>query len=166
MINLSTGAFSCDRANQQMGDLRSQANDLQNQVSTGARLSRSSDDPVAAARLRTLSVMSAWHPSIRRNSDLAERDLKLTDGALDSQSPYHHHPRKELATPKRPMARSALNNAPLSRRKSKAFATICFSWPMAAMPPAMHCLAGRHLAWLMRDRRRRQAYRDAGRQPD
>ncbi len=96
MINLSTGAFY-RRANQQMGDLRSQANDLQNQVSTGARLSRSSDDPVAAARLRTLSRDERLASVDQRNSDMAQRDLKLTDGALDSVATIIIRA-KELAT--------------------------------------------------------------------
>lgn len=96
MINLSTGAFY-RRANQQMGDLRSQANDLQNQVSTGARLSRSSDDPVAAARLRTLSRDERLASVDQRNSDMAQRDLKLTDGALNSVATIIIRA-KELAT--------------------------------------------------------------------
>ena len=96
MINLSTGAFY-RRANQQMGDLRAQANDLQNQVSTGARLSRSSDDPVAAARLRTLARDERLAAVDQRNSDLADRGLKLTDGALDSVATIIIRA-KELAT--------------------------------------------------------------------
>ena len=35
-----------------MGGLRERANQLQDQIGTGQRLTRSSDDPVAAARLR------------------------------------------------------------------------------------------------------------------
>lgn len=53
MINLSTSAFY-DRAGRQIGVLRAEAEKLQQQVGTGQRLTRSSDDPVAAARLRTL----------------------------------------------------------------------------------------------------------------
>ena len=54
MINLSTGAFY-ERGSRQIGALRAQAESLQQQIGTGERLERSSDDPVAAARLRMLS---------------------------------------------------------------------------------------------------------------
>ena len=51
MINLSTGAFY-ERSTSQIGTLRAKAESLQQQIGTGERLERSSDDPVAAARLR------------------------------------------------------------------------------------------------------------------
>ena len=49
----STGAFY-DRATLSIGGLRQRAEDLQQQIGKGERLSRSSDDPVAASRLRVL----------------------------------------------------------------------------------------------------------------
>ena len=81
MINLSTGAFY-ERATRQIGSLRERASDLQNQIGSGERLSRSSDDPVAAARLRTLARRERLSEVDQRNSDRATTDLQLTDKAL------------------------------------------------------------------------------------
>ena len=83
MINLSTGAFF-ERSTRQIGTLRSQAETLQKSIGTGERLERSSDDPVAAARLRMLSRQERIGEIDTRNSQLAEADLSLTDQALDS----------------------------------------------------------------------------------
>ncbi|AKH44174.1 flagellar hook-associated protein 3 FlgL [Altererythrobacter atlanticus] len=83
MINLSTSAYF-ERATRQMGDLRSRANKMQEQISTGDRLTRSSDDPVAAARLRTLSRTQTLSDIDKTNSDRAAADLKLADSALSS----------------------------------------------------------------------------------
>lgn len=85
MINLSTGAFF-ERATRQMGGLRERANALQNQIGSGERLSRSSDDPVAAARLRTLARRDRLAEVDQRNSDGALMDLQLTDKALGSMA--------------------------------------------------------------------------------
>lgn len=78
---LSTRGFFL-QANQSMGNLRAQANRLQTQVSTGARLSRSSDDPVAAAQLRHLQRTTALSQVETSNADLAAADLTLADDAL------------------------------------------------------------------------------------
>jgi flagellar hook-associated protein 3 FlgL len=83
MINLSTGAFF-DRSSSQIGGLRTQAESLQQQISTGERLDRSSDDPVAAARLRQLDRSERLAEIDERNSLIAETDLALTDQALTS----------------------------------------------------------------------------------
>jgi flagellar hook-associated protein 3 FlgL len=83
MINLSTGSFY-QRANSQIGSLRAQAEDLQRQIGTGERLSRSSDDPVAAARLRTLARSERLAEVGQSNSDQARSDLRMTDDALGS----------------------------------------------------------------------------------
>ena len=83
MINLSTGAFY-ERASRQIGSLRERAGELQNQIGSGERLSRSSDDPVAAARLRTLARRDRLSEVDQRNSDRALGDLQLTDRALGS----------------------------------------------------------------------------------
>ena len=53
-ISNSTSAFY-RRSLQQMNDLRADAERLQAQVSSGERLAQSSDDPVAASRLRALA---------------------------------------------------------------------------------------------------------------
>lgn len=83
MINLSTGAFY-ERSTSQIGSLRAQAELLQQQIGTGERLERSSDDPVAAARLRMLSRNERIATVDTRNSELAEADLSLTDQTLGS----------------------------------------------------------------------------------
>jgi flagellar hook-associated protein 3 FlgL len=83
MINLSTGAFY-ERSTRQIGSLRGQAETLQQQIGTGERLERSSDDPVAAARLRMLARTERITSVDTRNSELAEADLALTDQTLSS----------------------------------------------------------------------------------
>jgi flagellar hook-associated protein 3 FlgL len=83
MINLSTSAFY-ERATRQVGMLRAQAEELQQQIGTGERISRSSDDPVAAARLRTLERGQKLAAIDQRNSDIASNDLAMTDDALGS----------------------------------------------------------------------------------
>ncbi len=83
MIDLSTGAFF-ERATRQIGTLRERANELQRQIGSGERLSRSSDDPVAAARLRTLARRERLSEVDQRNADRAMGDLQLTDKALGS----------------------------------------------------------------------------------
>ncbi|QYU69066.1 hypothetical protein J4558_02675 [Leptolyngbya sp. 15MV] len=83
MISLSTSAFY-ERANRQVGTLRAEAEKLQQQIGTGNRLSRSSDDPVAAARLRTLERAQRLAVIDQRSSNIAATDLKLTDAALGS----------------------------------------------------------------------------------
>lgn len=83
MINLSTGAFY-ERATRQIGDLRKQANTLQQQIGSGERMERSSDDPVAASRLRTLARTQRMADVDARNSSAATSDLQLTDSALES----------------------------------------------------------------------------------
>ncbi|BBC72163.1 flagellar hook protein FlgL [Altererythrobacter sp. B11] len=96
MISLSTSAYF-ERATRQMADLRGQADELQLQISTGQRLSRASDDPVAAARLRTLSRSQSLSKIDQTNSDRAAADLKLTDSALQSVADIVTRA-KELAT--------------------------------------------------------------------
>jgi flagellar hook-associated protein 3 FlgL len=83
MISLSTSAFY-ERATRQVGSLRAQADELQQQIGSGQRLARSSDDPVAAARLRTLDRGQRLAAVDQRNSDVAANDLALTDDALGS----------------------------------------------------------------------------------
>ncbi len=85
MINLSTGAFY-ESATRQIENLRARANDLQSQIGSGERLSKSSDDPVAAARLRTLSRNERLAEIDTVNSNRAMNDLKFTDSALTSMA--------------------------------------------------------------------------------
>jgi flagellar hook-associated protein 3 FlgL len=83
MIGLSTSAFY-ERATRQIGGLRSQAETLQQQIGTGERLSKSSDDPVAAARMRMLERGERLAQIDQRNSGRAQTDLKIADQALGS----------------------------------------------------------------------------------
>ena len=85
MINLSTGAFY-ERGTRQIGVLRARAETLQNQIGSGDRLERSSDDPIAAARLRSLARSERLSAVDSRNSDMAQADLLLTDQTLRSIS--------------------------------------------------------------------------------
>lgn len=96
MINLSTGAFYT-RATRQIGTLRGEAESLQQQVGSGEKLARSSQDPVAAARLRTLSRQERLATIDQSTSDRASHNLKLTDSALGSIADVIHRA-KELAT--------------------------------------------------------------------
>lgn len=83
MIGLSTSAFY-ERATRQIGGLRSQAEKLQQQIGSGERLSKSSDDPVAAARMRMLERGERLAQIDQRNSGRAQTDLKIADQALGS----------------------------------------------------------------------------------
>lgn len=85
MISLSTSTFY-QQTTGQIGSLRTKAEDLQRQIGTGERLSRSSDDPVAAARLRTLARSERLAEIDQRNSDQARSDLQMADDALGSIS--------------------------------------------------------------------------------
>ncbi|WP_137681375.1 flagellar hook-associated protein FlgL [Aurantiacibacter suaedae] len=83
MVTVSTSAFY-ERANQQIASLRKQSEDLQKQVGSRERLSRSSDDPLAAAKLRSLSRRERLTEIDQRNSDRAKTSLSLADSSLSS----------------------------------------------------------------------------------
>ena len=81
MTIVSTSAFY-ERATTDINTLRQRAEQLQSQVSSGERLTRSSDDPVAAARLRVLSRADGMSKVNVANANRANSDLTLADGAL------------------------------------------------------------------------------------
>ena len=81
MINLSTGAFY-ERSSTQIASLRSRAENLQKQIGTGERLDKSSDDPVAAARLRMLDREERISSVDERSSEAVENNLQFADQAL------------------------------------------------------------------------------------
>jgi flagellar hook-associated protein 3 FlgL len=85
MVTVSTSAFY-GRANQQLGSLRARAEEMQAQIGSGQRLSRSSDDPAAAARLRSLDRRERLSQVDQSNSDRATTDLKLADQAVSSMA--------------------------------------------------------------------------------
>lgn len=96
MTTISTSAFY-ERATSDFTSLRKRAEELQTQVATGQRLSRSSDDPLAASRLRQLSRAESLSATDLTNANTAMTDLELADGAL-SEMADNLVRAKELAT--------------------------------------------------------------------
>lgn len=82
-IGTGTAAFY-ERGMLDMASLRARAENLQQQIGGGERLSRSSDDPVAASRLRQLARSDRLATIDTANADHATGDLQLTDSALGS----------------------------------------------------------------------------------
>lgn len=82
-MNLLPTSAIYERAGQQLSGLRAQADSLQGQIASGSRLERSSDDPVAAARLRMLQRKQHLSEVFEANSSRAAGDLQMTDGALN-----------------------------------------------------------------------------------
>ena len=83
MTSVSTAAFY-DRFNLDQGSLRARAEALQAAIGSGNRLTRSSDDPVAASRLRSLGRADAFAEVDLAIAARASSDLALTDSALQS----------------------------------------------------------------------------------
>lgn len=83
MTTLSTSAFY-QRSLIDMGALRARAEQLQAAVSSGQRLTRSSDDPVAASRLRQLQRSDGFAAIDTTVSARAATDLTLADSALST----------------------------------------------------------------------------------
>ena len=82
-IGTSTSAFYA-RSTQSLGTLRAQAEAVQQQIGRGERLTRSSDDPVAASRLRQLARSDRLSAIDTTNANRAIADLTLADQALSS----------------------------------------------------------------------------------
>ena len=83
MQPLGTAAFY-GRASATIGGVRARAEDLQGSIATGERLTRSSDDPLAASRLRRLAQAETLSTVDSANAARASADLSLADGALAS----------------------------------------------------------------------------------
>lgn len=81
----STGAFY-ERSRLDMKDLRTQAESLQSQLSSGSKLTRSSDNPVAASRLRSLSRLESLSQIDTANANRANADLTLADSAMSDMA--------------------------------------------------------------------------------
>ncbi|MYL97524.1 flagellar biosynthesis protein FlgL [Novosphingobium sp. FGD1] len=81
----STGAFF-ERARLDIKDLRSKAEDLQSQLGSGSKLTRSSDNPVAASRLRSLSRLETLSQIDTANASRANADLTLADTAMSDMA--------------------------------------------------------------------------------
>jgi flagellar hook-associated protein 3 FlgL len=78
-----TSAFF-DRSTQQMSTLLAQAQTMQTQISTGNKLSAASDDPLAAAKLRTLTRADTLAKVGTDNVARATSDLNTVDSTLTS----------------------------------------------------------------------------------
>jgi flagellar hook-associated protein 3 FlgL len=83
----STSAFY-ERSVMNIGALRARAEGLQSQISSGSKLTRSSDNPVAASRLRSLERSSQLSSVDTSTANRASADLKLTDTALSSLAEF------------------------------------------------------------------------------
>lgn len=89
MTTISTGTSAFyERSVRDLGALRAEAEGLQGKLSSGQRLARSSDDPVAASRLRQLARADARSTIDTANSDRASTNLKLADGTLSNLADY------------------------------------------------------------------------------
>jgi flagellar hook-associated protein 3 FlgL len=106
MTTVSTGAFF-ERSRLDVAGLRARAEKMQAAIGSGERLSRSSDDPVAAARLRALMRADSFSAIDLANANLASADLQLADGALSDFAAFTIRA-QELATQ---AASGTLNNA-------------------------------------------------------
>lgn len=83
MTFVTSTRASYDRFNLDMGKLREQAEALRTAISSGQRLERASQDPVAAARLRSLARTEASTAVDQDNAARASSDLTLADQALE-----------------------------------------------------------------------------------
>lgn len=82
-IGTGTAAFY-ERGMLDMGNLRTRAENLQQQIGKGERLARSSDDPVAASRLRQLARADRLATIDTTNAERLTSDLALADTTLNS----------------------------------------------------------------------------------
>ncbi len=96
MTFVSTSAFY-ERSTQTLSGLRARAERLQGSIGSGERLARSSDDPVAASRLRSLMRAESFSSIDMANANLASADLQLADGALSDFAAFTIRA-QELAT--------------------------------------------------------------------
>ena len=92
----STSAFF-ERSTQNLSSLRGQAEALQNQISSNSKLTKSSDDPLAASMLRGLARQDAMGLVDTAAASRATTDLSLTDTALNQFATYVSRA-QELAT--------------------------------------------------------------------
>lgn len=83
----STSAFF-ERSLMDLTALREEAENLQTSMSTGQRLQRSSDDPVAAARLRALARSGSLDKIDETAANRATSDLTLADDVLSQFANY------------------------------------------------------------------------------
>lgn len=83
MANVTNGTLAFySRSTLQMSAIRREAETLQSRMSTGSRIDRSSDDPVAASRLRALSRADRLGDIDAANAARAKDGLSLAAGSL------------------------------------------------------------------------------------
>jgi len=83
MTGLTNGTLAFySRSTTQMGTIRREAEKLQTRLSTGTRIDRSSEDPVAASRLRSLGRADRLGAIDASNAARAKDGLTLTAGSL------------------------------------------------------------------------------------
>jgi flagellar hook-associated protein 3 FlgL len=87
MTTITTGTFYA-RSTRGLNDLRARAERLQTAIASGERLERGSDDPVAAAQLRSLSRESRFAEISAAAGARVSSDLALTDDGLSDFSAY------------------------------------------------------------------------------
>lgn len=83
MIRISSQQIFSGGINR-LQELNSSLNNTQQQISTGKRVNKPSDDPVAAARILKLNQELSRVETYQRNVDLAENRLKQEENALSS----------------------------------------------------------------------------------
>lgn len=83
MNMISTSAFY-ERSSLSIANLRARAEEYQAAIASGQRLSAGSDDPVAAARMRSLSRADAFSAIDTTNASRAASDLSMADKALST----------------------------------------------------------------------------------
>jgi flagellar hook-associated protein 3 FlgL len=81
ILSTSTSAFF-NRARGEMTTLRARSEKLQAQIGSEARLTRSSDDPVAASRLRNLARADMLSNIDTSNAKHATADLSIADATM------------------------------------------------------------------------------------
>lgn len=82
MIRISSQQIFSGGINR-LQELNSNLNQTQEQISTGKRVNRPSDDPVAAARILKLDQELQQISTYERNTDLAQNRLEQEENALD-----------------------------------------------------------------------------------
>lgn len=87
IIGTSTSAFY-ERASLGINELRKRGEALQAQLGSGQKLTRSSDNPVVASRLRTLVRADSLGEVDLSNANRASSDLELASAALSSFGDY------------------------------------------------------------------------------
>ena len=115
-------------------NLNSQINNTQEQVSTGKRVNKPSDDPVAAARILKLDQEVQRIDTYNRNATLATNRLELEESTLDSATDILQRVR-ELTVQAGSGTLSNNDRASLAAELRQRLDSSRM-WPIPGMPPA------------------------------